>query len=679
MIINSVQLENIRSYKKESVRFDKKSILLKGDIGSGKSTILHAIEFALFGILRTELSGNSLLRHSSNEGKVVLDFSIDNNNIVIERTLKRSKDKVEQNSGSITINNSKLEATPVELKAKIFDLLGYPKTDLSRNKNLLYRYTVYTPQEEMKRIIYESTEVRLNLLRSVFDLDKYKRVRENSGIFLRHLREQKRHYEGMLVDFEQKKKELTENSALLEQKSQESNLFNPELVKIAEEVKLKNEELLKIEEIKVKITELNKEVTKTKALVNLKQKQNDNYDLEINKLTEQSIKPLKEIQEPKNIEEKKEELTGIQKKKELIHKSLVESRTKQDHSKKIIEKLDKLDSCPVCMQNVPHEHKENILGKEKQEVTEHTKLISQNEKILVNLIERENLLKQEIDLLNTQKQEFIRFTEQKKNLEDKKKLLEEYKKQNDLISNEKVELKKKEKEIEQEINKLKPSEENYEKTKKDLDLLKEKQKEALIQQARIKEQITHYKLQKLKIEKEVEEKTIILGKLQKAEIYEDWFNTFFTPLTETIEKQVMGRIYHNFNHLFEDWFNVLIDDEYLNARLDESFTPLIQQNGYETSVEFLSGGEKTACALAYRLALNQSVNDVISTIKTKKLLILDEPTDGFSSQQLDKMRDVLNQLEADQVILVSHEGKIESFVEHVMQVTKEGNTSAIAQ
>ncbi|MBI4918285.1 AAA family ATPase, partial [archaeon] len=39
MIINSVQLENIRSYRKESVRFDKKSILLKGDIGSGKSTI----------------------------------------------------------------------------------------------------------------------------------------------------------------------------------------------------------------------------------------------------------------------------------------------------------------------------------------------------------------------------------------------------------------------------------------------------------------------------------------------------------------------------------------------------------------------------------------------------------------------------------------------------------------
>ncbi|MBI4918942.1 hypothetical protein HY837_03365, partial [archaeon] len=491
-------------------------------------------------------------------------------------------------------------------------------------------------------------------------------------------REQKRHYEGMLIDFEIKKKELASNLVLLDQKNQELDRLNPDLLKSSTEIKQKTEELSKIEQEKQKINELNKEFSKTKALVGLKQKQNDNYDIDVNKLSEQLIKPLKEVIEPKNIEEKKEELLRMQKKKELIHKSLVEAKTNQEHSKKIIEKLEKLDSCPLCLQNVPHEHKESIISKEKLKVNEHSKVIIPNEKLLLDLIERENLVKKEIDVLNLQKQEFIKFTEQKKNLEDKKRLLEEYKKQNDLISNEKVELKKKEKELEQEISKFRFLEETHDRKRKELDLFKEKQKELLIQQARIKEQITHYQLQKLKLEKEIEEKTSIFEKLTKSEIYEDWFNTFFIPLTETIEKQVMGRIYHTFNNLFENWFNMLIDDEYLNARLDESFTPLIQQNGYETSVEFLSGGEKTACALAYRLALNQAVNNAISTIQTKKLLILDEPTDGFSSQQLDKMRDVLIQLEADQVILVSHEGKIESFVEHVMQVTKEGNMSVVS-
>jgi exonuclease SbcC len=104
---------------------------------------------------------------------------------------------------------------------------------------------------------------------------------------------------------------------------------------------------------------------------------------------------------------------------------------------------------------------------------------------------------------------------------------------------------------------------------------------------------------------------------------------------------------------------------------------VVEQNGYETFVQNLSGGEKTSCALAYRLALNKVINDLITTIKTKNLLILDEPTDGFSTEQLDKVRDVIEQLNVEQLIVVSHESKIESFVQNVIRVAKESGTSRI--
>jgi len=52
MILKSIVLDNIRSYAYQEIRFPRGSILLSGDIGAGKSTILHAIEFALFGIQR---------------------------------------------------------------------------------------------------------------------------------------------------------------------------------------------------------------------------------------------------------------------------------------------------------------------------------------------------------------------------------------------------------------------------------------------------------------------------------------------------------------------------------------------------------------------------------------------------------------------------------------------------
>ena len=59
------------------------------------------------------------------------------------------------------------------------------------------------------------------------------------------------------------------------------------------------------------------------------------------------------------------------------------------------------------------------------------------------------------------------------------------------------------------------------------------------------------------------------------------------------------------------------------------------------------------------------------------MIILDEPTDGFSSEQLDKMREVIEQLGMKQIIIVSHEGKIESFVQHVIRISKEGHVSSV--
>ena len=75
-------------------------------------------------------------------------------------------------------------------------------------------------------------------------------------------------------------------------------------------------------------------------------------------------------------------------------------------------------------------------------------------------------------------------------------------------------------------------------------------------------------------------------------------------------------------------------------------------------------------ALAYRLALNKTINTVTSSIKTKDLLILDEPTEGFSSEQLDKLRDVIAQLNLRQIIIVSHEQKIEGFADKVVRLEK---------
>jgi len=133
---------------------------------------------------------------------------------------------------------------------------------------------------------------------------------------------------------------------------------------------------------------------------------------------------------------------------------------------------------------------------------------------------------------------------------------------------------------------------------------------------------------------------------------------------------------NEFSRLFSQWFSLLVSDS-LTAKLDDTFTPLIEQYDHELDYTYLSGGERTAIALAYRLALNQVINSILSTVQTRDMVILDEPTDGFSSSQLDKMRDVLTQLNTSQLILVSHEQKIEGFVDTIIRFKKQGNVTVV--
>ena len=107
------------------------------------------------------------------------------------------------------------------------------------------------------------------------------------------------------------------------------------------------------------------------------------------------------------------------------------------------------------------------------------------------------------------------------------------------------------------------------------------------------------------------------------------------------------------------------------SRIDDRFGPILEQGGYDQPSGQLSGGEKTSVALAYRLALNGTIREKMNVLDSN-LLILDEPTDGFSREQMGKVHTVLGSLDAEQIIMVSHEAQLEGYVEHVFRVSKSG-------
>ena len=683
MKINKIKLENIRSYLNQEINLPEGTVLLSGDIGSGKSTILLATEFALFGLEKG--MGQGLLRNGKDSGSVELYLDLDGKDVVIKRVLKRSDKSVKQDAGYILVDGKKEDGTATELKAKVLELLNYPKDYLTKGKGLLYKYTVYTPQEEMKRILLESKEDRLHVLRKIFDIDKYKRIQENCSLFLKHLRSESRVYDERLRDYDIK---------LYEKENKEKELLN---VRKDFEIIERN-----LDEIKVKTLYNKNRVgefeNKIKEFNNLKNKFSliqNNYENSLREKERNEIRLRNLNEEIKNFKEENfEEIrNNLQNKINIFQNSIneVESKlnefrnklsifnSKEENSKEIKDKIKNLEKCPTCFQYVNPEYKEGIFKEQDEKILEfrnEVEILLKSEDEHTNLLyrnkEQAENLKNELRDIQVRKVKYENLLRKKEEILDLEKNSLELNEKISILFNEKNKLKEK---IDLDLN----IESEYRKIKLEYEDVLKKEREFEIKKTGVNEKVkfTNEIINRLNLE--INKLNELKIKLNRIKDVETWLDKHFVNLMTTIEKNIMYKLHYDFNELFKKWFSIIIDNENLKVELDEEFTPKITQSDYDIIYTDLSGGEKTSVALAYRLSLNQILNNLSGEIKTKDLLILDEPTDGFSTEQLDRIRIVLDELNMKQIIIISHEAKIESFVDKVLKFNKKDHISEVVQ
>ncbi|MBM3230275.1 hypothetical protein FJZ22_01295 [Candidatus Pacearchaeota archaeon] len=681
MIIRSLTLKNIRSYKDASLLFPKGAVLLAGDVGAGKTTLLLAIEYALFG-LQPGQRGSALLRNDASEGEVSLTCKVGEQEILIERSLKRDTKGVSNEYAALTIDGRKEECSITELKTKILSILGYPEEFIKKN-NILYKYTIYTPQEHMRQIITEDPETRLSILRHIFGINKYKRIRENLAFCIVSFKEE--------VKAKQIEIKLLENQEkALEEKKKEQRALDE---KIQQLTRVLNEKKAIHQETERELQEMS-----------AKQREREKFEKEIEKATllvatkkealQTSIRERKRMQQlltnASPFDHKKYELSLrqlIESKatEELLSSKLLtckaecaalETQRKQQGERR--EKVFNLNHCPTCLQDVPLTHKHNIVNEVESLVVSLTKRIADS-----------SALKKEIEEA-LQKQKII------------SKCLEEEKQKADLARSKEVylaesrvkeqELQKTEELLTKDVSFLTEHlfqlrETTAEFTKFSmLSLKKETELKQTLREERVAEVACAESVKEAsllikemqRIEKEILKRKELEIEMQRKSGIVDWLTGPFSTLVETTERQVLLNIRREFSKLLQQWF-YSIAGEGFSLELDEHFTPLILHKGIEMEYAFLSGGERTALALAYRLALTTVINSLISAINTREIVILDEPTDGFSDYQIDKMREVLKEVACKQLIIVSHEQKMEGFVDHIIRITKEHGASHIVK
>ena len=812
MILNSIELENIRSYTNENIQFPKGITLFEGDIGSGKSSVLMAIEFALFGL--GSQKPEALLSKKATDGSVTLSFEVDGTKYEIKRSLKRKGNSVSQDAKNsyLQSNGQSEPLSPTELKQRVLQILNFNEPGDPRAVSRIFRYAVFTPQEEMKQILRDST-IRLETIRRAFGVEDYKTAAENAKVLssalktqmavfeerysklsedtdeLKQMKTSHKNLEKLLLKLEQNKNNFQSQVKQLEK--ERDSVLKKEKNKIKLESELQNfqskiksnEDLIEsyegqIQENQDEIAEIKSELSDIKKIKKPTEKTLDEIEKEISRGSKIRDKVITLESKRENLDSEVENLqkflgpatkftenycneeikkyqqnldkasNELEKVEKLIEKQK-EIKIKSESQISIIkEKLDKVAKlgakCPYCDHKLTKEHIKKLEKERKELLLKNEKILKDSKKNLEELeFEQEKIdeqisvngdaitkierylpdlkdlhlksneltvIQKELKVAQSQilisEEKFFpnedRFDNSVAYLRGLKDILIEYQNASkqtkelqrrqekakiafDISKSQKVQIEEKNLELTKDIKSLETDLQSFVGLDGEIEnnhtMLEEKNREL----SKIKETIAgnnanlkNYDERITQIEQQISEAEKWKKKNRKFSNYYDWFKEFFIPTVEQIEKQVLLSIQQNFNEIYRRWYSILIDDSTKESRIDEEFSPIIEQDGYEQDVDYLSGGEKTSIALAYRLTLNSMMRQETDSLKSN-LLILDEPTDGFSKTQLSKVRDVLQELKSQQIILVSHEKELETYVDNIFQITKQEGISQVVR
>ena len=500
------------------------------------------------------------------------------------------------------------------------------------------------------------------------------------------MREKIKEKQGAILDLPDKQEQLKSQEQEMAKEKQELEKIMPELEKAKQELQKKKVELEVIEKQLEEARKIKENLSVKRAELKSNQERVDKAEQEF-AILKQEIKAVADEAikfNEKEFLEASQKLVEVQQeleKKEGEIRNFIQAlskiEAKKDSAKELKEKIQKVDICPECGQKVTQEHKKKIEEKANKEIKE------ADEKI------------QEIQKLKREKeQEKIKLEEQRQQMQKREKELRELKIKADSLKEKfqrKERIEKEKQEIEKKINELgevikeleslfeksKEVEGNYNKKREEFEIAREKEKQLEIKKAGMEKLVENFTLQLKVLQEEINKKQKHKQDMLYLKELREWLSSSFSEILLKIEQSVLAALHSQFDSLLKKWFSMLIEEPEIAIRLDADFSPIVEQAGYDTEYSHLSGGERTAVALAYRLALNQVINSLISQIKTKDLLILDEPTEGFSYSQLDKMRDIFQELNLKQLIIISHNPKIEGFVDNIIRVRKEGHVSRI--
>ncbi len=689
MMVKSVELENIRSHVKSKIQFGSGFNCLVGGVGCGKTSVLYAIDFALFGdpIRR---SFEYLLREGADACKVTLQFVHAGKTYTLTRALKKRDKSISQDTEQLKLYEDNKLVASVKSGAVAEQLKAI--TGLEKD---IFREIVWVKQEQLKELLNMRPRERQKRLDELFGLSDYEAAWSNMLGVQKEYEGQKKVYERDLDILGMDKLQAeyhksVEELSLIEGKLEDlkRKLVKAETALNEATAKLQSLEELKkqTEELQRKETELQTHIGNIEDICGKLANEIERKNTFVNNVTEQ-LKTLEtqekshrealqklELNPEQTTDELRKYLLALEEQIRSIGGEQGAVKKEMSNNQRRISSLKAESKCPLCLQPLNEDYKTSLMGRLTQENSEREKALAE---LQTNLDELENLR-------NVVSQVVLSLQNLTPKIGDLRNRIAEEQQSSDKLSMEFEEKQQQEKAFREQLNAIRTQIAKFDLTQ--LELARKLRDESFIQFSELKNGLQLKETRKRDIATRIEEvKQRLDNTEQKMERMEK-----IGKLLEIISgirgayRSIQPRLRSEFVAYLQRMVQQVLDDlvgavgPALLAKIDETYTPVVQsEEGYERDTNCISGGERTLLAFAYRLGLGQLIMQS-RTGHGLYILFLDEPTESLGREDgsIDRLAEAISRLKAiEQIIAVTHSEAFAEKAEHVIRVEKENNVS----
>ncbi|MFL6479573.1 MAG: AAA family ATPase [Nitrososphaera sp.] len=409
-MIKDIQLKNFIAHKDTKIEFCKGVTIFLGHNGSGKSSIIDAVTFSLFG-KHTRKSNRNLVRRGANHAMAQMHFALNSKEFEATRVLNGSGLQSFSQLVLVSDGDKKVNKPIVGGERRQFG--ESMSVEIARVLGLNYeklRVAGVVQQGELTRIVEAQPKEFKELLNGLIGIDRLDSAYETMRNVIIGFRERLRDEIGYTDEevpkveslLEQKEKQLKEGSSLLKEFEDERSLLEEKLAHLENEIERMEPVIQKTQELQ----------NCEKLLVRHVIERRSHLSTEVNRM-ERVVTEAKNLLEVlKTKEEVQIRLKMIKAESEEIHSKLEENEGIIGKLHGFLECASKLHiadgKCPVCnstvtkineMYNLDHiqlgisrrsEEKYKLqvakveLKKEEQELLEQDKKIVAAEKFLSN-------------------------------------------------------------------------------------------------------------------------------------------------------------------------------------------------------------------------------------------------------------------------------------------------------